>query len=311
MFIIIIIILIHYTNNIILVLRKIETFMHYQCIVLVIAHHDNGGCYDQFKQLWVSHWNKSIRPDLQIFYLYNNNNNIIKNSHSQSYENDLYFPFEESVNCLIHKTMAAFQYLNDQGITYDYIFRTNLSSCIDWSTFLSFLPSIINEHSPGFGGSYYTYKGKNHASGSGYFISYNLVQTLLHDKRQVLDMANQYREDDVILNTYLQNVLDVVPFRIHRIDVTSPYPGTFGRHNSHGKNKQCFHYRFKTHDRCADVANMKAMIDIMHSKDYVIYDDVYTVYSVFMSLFLLALVLACIYVIIILSSSSFLYHHFS
>ena len=262
--------------------------MHYHCIVLVIAHHDNGGFSDQFKDLWVSHWNMSHSTktvDMQIFYLYNGSKSPMVSG------NDLYFPFDENIPGLIKKTLAAFQYIHDQGITYDYIFRTNLSSCIDWPKFTTFLKSLIhqnnqNSNNSGFGGSYYQHKGINHASGSGYFISHSLVQTILHNKCKVLHMARDYHdypEDDVIINKYLQNEHKIVPFYMHRTDITSQWylsylsfqwylQGVFNfgssdnsdnSGNSGNNPSACFHYRFKTHDRLNDVARMKVLIDLL------------------------------------------------
>lgn len=226
--------------------------MHIHCIVLVIAHHDNGP-YDQFKQLWVKHWNnsKQYTSDMQIYYLYNGA------SEERDNGNDLYFTSEESVAGLMQKTVSAFRFLKQKGITYDYIFRTNLSSCIDWRKFKDFISLVPY---PGFGGSYYWYNGNKHASGSGYFITQDHANYVLRHSEIILGMTRSFQGDDVILNMYLQNRLHIRPFFIYRTDIKiDPNAMSIA-------SDQAFHFRFKTNNREKDVLHMSTLVDILHQQ---------------------------------------------
>lgn len=183
--------------------------MHYKCVILVIAHHDPA--YDKFKELWINHWNAhgDILHEYQCYYLYNEPKKPMRaNGH------DLFFPFEETYPApgLLQKTFSAIEYLDRVNITYDMIFRTNLSSLMNWEAFTKYVDEHRNK--PMFyGGRPYATR---HISGAGMFISRDLVDLLVQNKQQI-DFS---QPDDHAINLWLH--ANVPTLKYHYIDSERP-----------------------------------------------------------------------------------------
>jgi hypothetical protein len=166
---------------------------HFRCFILVIAHHEL--LYEQFKQAWVRNWqaNSQYLQSMDIKYMYNGSANGMYVS-----DKDIYFPFEESIAGLLPKTLGTLKYLHDNHITFDYMFRTNLSSFINWKNFSTYIHGNLPPTGV-FQGSYYEYHGQLHASGCGFILSYDLTNLLLRNAASI----EKIRVDDVDINTFL------------------------------------------------------------------------------------------------------------
>jgi hypothetical protein len=110
---------------------------HLKCVVLVIASHTTA--FDGFKRIWEQHWDQSaeLLKGYMCMYLYNDPTL----TDAEIRGNDFYFPNEETYPApgLLLKTMNALQHLEDNGITFDFLLRTNLSSLFNWKAFDRFL----------------------------------------------------------------------------------------------------------------------------------------------------------------------------
>lgn len=164
---------------------------HYRCVVLVIAHHDPA--YERFKEIWVKHWeaHKGVLKDMQCFYIYND-----ETKPHRVEGRDLYFPYKESYPApgLLIKTFAAVDYMDANGITYDMLYRTNLSSLINWPAFSKYVDGNLGKS------MYYAgriYKPK-HISGAGMLLSKDLVHIL----RENLDTIDFDMPDDHAINLW-------------------------------------------------------------------------------------------------------------
>lgn len=202
--------------------------IQYKCVILVIAHHDP--VYKTFKNMWTKHWNahSNILGDYKCFYLYNEPNQPMRKD-----GDDLYFPFEETYPSpgLLQKTFGAIEYMKDQNITYNMIFRTNLSSLINWQAFTKYVEKHIN--TPMF------YSGRayrdRHISGAGMFLSKDLVDILLKNKDKI-DFA---MPDDHAINIWIHANLPSLEF--HYISSERP---TTRRELQEAIDRGVIHFRF-------------------------------------------------------------------
>lgn len=162
----------------------------YKCVILVIASHSPA--FDKFKRMWVAHWEASKENvfEYECFYLYNNDSSFKRKGR------DLYFPYEETYPApgLLLKTIGALRYLKETGVTYDMLFRTNLSSLIDWAAFRAFIYRHHLSKNVVAGVMY----GEKQMSGMCMLLSGNLAQLLLENEKQL----NYEIPDDHAINTY-------------------------------------------------------------------------------------------------------------
>ena len=206
--------------------------MHYKCVVLVIAHDDP--VMKPFKNIWVDNWNshKDILTDCACFYLYNSETLITR----KQVGNDLYFPFKETYPSpgLLQKTFGAIDFLHENGITYDMIYRTNLSSLIDWRGFVQH----VDEHkyeTEYYAGKYY---GDKFLEGSSMFFSKDLIWTLRYN----INSMDFSLPDDHSINVWFHNNKPKLQFRY----IESCYDPNI---MVDALNRGVFHFKFSSHPR--------------------------------------------------------------
>ena len=130
----------------------------------------------------------------------------------QIIEDTLYVNGKESyIPGVLIKTIKAFNYLND---SYDYIFRTNLSSFLILDKFEKFLETINQDNVYAVNG---LDKGIKFPSGAGFLISKKILKLL--NKENILNDNDIFRlGDDLIIGKYLQKLnINIIP--IPRYDI--------------------------------------------------------------------------------------------
>jgi len=174
-------------------------------IVLIIA--SDTDYYNNMKEVWKTYMN--IHPNFTTFFICNQpdipEDIIVK-------ENTIYIKDNESyIPGILNKTIKSFEYcLNN--FEFDYIYRTNLSSFIDFYKAYDYLDKIKFNY----GGCGIGYHEKTYfASGCGFILSREGVKTLV-DNKNLLDY-NIY--DDVAIGKLLTKYYNIIS--LPRVDITN------------------------------------------------------------------------------------------
>ena len=114
---------------------------------------------------------------------------------------------ESYIPWILQKTVKSIEYINDK-YKYDYIYRTNLSSFLDFKKMLIFIENV----SMNYGGCHTWFNTIIYASGSGFFLSPEASIFLC--KNQKLVDYNLY--DDISIGQLLNKTYEV--FNVERID---------------------------------------------------------------------------------------------
>lgn len=166
----------------------------FKCVVLVIASENDS--FPRFKEIWEAHWQANIRllgSSYARFYLYND---PTASPAGNSPENmNLRFPHEETYPSpgLLLKTLDALQFLKDNDIKFDMVFRTNLSSLIDWAAFAGWVSRI------GVGVISGRKYDDRHISGCGMLLPKAVADEILAHRAEL----DQNQPDDHAINLYL------------------------------------------------------------------------------------------------------------
>lgn len=222
-------------------------------LILVLCY--NREDYNRLEQTIKETWGKSNDKIDVVYY----------HASTSDYENgnDIYFNCTDTFFDITKKTLKAFEWSLDKG--YDYIFRTNLGSYIHKENLLKFLQDKPSkEFYCGITGTDNYYYGIpiRFASGSGYFLSSDLVKLVVDNKHKF----NHNCVDDVELGKVLYEL------------GIEPKPGAFRHNICDGKiyfevyDKEVklsdmnfysvYHYRLRSTDREGDINMMREI----HSK---------------------------------------------
>jgi hypothetical protein len=180
-------------------------------------------------------------------------------------ENDnLELSCDDTLQGTAFKLFRALEFIESNGIEYTHIFRTNLSSFIFIDDFISYCKSLELNFYGGVIGKYNKIKILNrshylsilsaklfrfqtipYASGSGFFISKDLVSKILINKN-ILNF--NYIDDVMVGNALLGNKIKF----ISRFDISdeiqkSPF------------HKNCFHVRLKSKNRVVDAQRLNLL----------------------------------------------------
>lgn len=206
-------------------------------IIIVLSYNDNN-IYSKFYEAQKKTWDSEKINDIDTYYLFGNHscNEIIGK------ELLVNIPEPDYGN----KTLNSFILVD--SMDYDYIFRTNSSSYIDKSLLLEYVKDKPKEKY--YSGVIGTYNGIEFASGSGYFLSKDLVKLVIDNR----NMWNLNHIDDVALGEFLR-CFGYKPTPNPRFDVV----------NNNYIPKEYFHYRLKTHNRLEDVNNLYKIFNIKNS----------------------------------------------
>jgi hypothetical protein len=173
-------------------------------------------------------WASVAVPDVEVIFYFGNGGPRESRGH-------LTLPVPDDFAHIGEKTIVCFEYLLENR-EFDLVFRTNCSSYVD----LANLRSYAAEHARAQGfyaGTSSTHDGVAFASGSGYFLSRDLVELVVHER----DSWNHELLDDVALGLLLSNA-GQFPVQAPRIDYATP------RDVAEVDVSQ-FHFRCKTSSR--------------------------------------------------------------
>jgi hypothetical protein len=206
-------------------------------LILVLSLDDQGfytELYKKQKETWDS---ESVEGVETMYYFGNSQSNFID-------KKNIYTDVKEQLTFCGYKTLTAFNLIKD--LEFDYIFRTNSSSYVDKKLLLEFIKDKPKENF--YSGVIGNYHGLPFASGSGYFLSKDLLKYVLENRNE----WNHQVIDDVSVGIMmLQKNTKIYPGK--RFDLTDEsYQNLFNIDPYH------YHYRCKMQsNRLMDIENMQ------------------------------------------------------
>jgi hypothetical protein len=205
-------------------------------LILVLSYEDNG-IYNEFLKTQKYTWDSFNVDGIETFYYFGNSDKCyIKGNH-------IYTDVKESLMNCTKKTIKCFESIKD--FEFDYIFRTNSSSYVDKNLLKNFI--LDKPKTKFYSGIIGNFLNQKFCSGSGYFLSKDLVLFLIENQNKL----NNDLIDDVSISKVLE-MLNVELVNSERFDV----------YDSNNINPNYFHYRLKTQNRIYDINNMKKIMEL-------------------------------------------------
>jgi hypothetical protein len=187
-------------------------------------------------------WASKVYPEIEIYYYYGGSEKFeIRN-------NEIFCPIQEKLENIGYKTIMTFDWLL-KNKDFDYIFRTNASSYINQKKLIDFIKDKPKEKFCS--GIIGNYNGINFISGSGYFLSKDIVELVINNSNiwdhQVLD--------DVSLGKIL-NRFNIKLYSAKRLDIGTIDDQSLDNYINH------YHFRCKCLDRNDDIKIMKKIYNL-------------------------------------------------
>jgi len=147
-------------------------------------------------------WASNCHPNIKLIFYKDNGESLFKKKVPILKDTNLILPCKDGYFNCTEKTLQAFEYVS-ANFNFEYIFRTNLGSFINFHKIVAFLiDKPINKFYCGIIGTYkHDDKSIMYASGSGYFLSNDLVELIVSDRNRF----NHNLIDDVALGEFLAN----------------------------------------------------------------------------------------------------------
>ncbi len=159
-------------------------------IIILIISSNNIVYYKNMRDIWKKYMNN--HPNITSFFI-ENDISIDKEIIVNKEKNTIYYKDEESyVPGILNKTIKIIEYCFD-NYDVDYIYRTNLSSIIDFDKLYSFIQNNDIDYA---GHDYVRF-----ISGSGIILSKKACKILIEDK----SLINNSEPDDLAIGIKLEN----------------------------------------------------------------------------------------------------------
>lgn len=145
-------------------------------------------------------WLKDPPENIKTIFMYGGSDKIYWDN-----QNSFYVDRQESLDLCAYKTICAYEFFLESN--FDYIFRSNVTGYFD----LNFISKFL-EHKPSenfYCGCLGTLNGINFASGSGYFLSKDLVKKIVENKFLLYSYKLPGWCDDVIVGKFITQHLNI------------------------------------------------------------------------------------------------------
>jgi hypothetical protein len=202
--------------------------------MLVLAN-DDGGLFSKLQECWLRYMDSS--PQIDCYFL---KADPTMEEPSRLDGHTLYIKYIEGYDTndsLYVKTLKAFKHFMPVIDTYDFVFRTNLSSHVRFNKYLEFCAGLPRNNLCA--AIIYANHGYVYPSGAGFTLSIDLVRRLLEDP------PVHYIMDDVTIGIALTKWK--IPIRaVPRVDFGAPYSIDTILTTISRASMSAFHFRVKT-----------------------------------------------------------------
>lgn len=227
--------------------------MNNKILILILSTIDKR--YDNFINNCTNTWVTNARENgiRCIFYSGGASSDNLENDHLQ-------LNCDDSLNGTAFKLYKALKFISKNDIEYTHIYRINLSSYLFINDFIKYSRTLTKTFYGGVIGEFnrITFLNRYHtisklsvkllkfqtiqyASGSGFFISKDLVLLIINKKK----LKFTYIDDVMIGNALLDQVITFIP----RFDVANNI-------QKHLFDLNCYHIRLKSSDRSIDAQRL-------------------------------------------------------
>lgn len=200
-------------------------------------------------------WGNNNNNNVKIFYNYGNGSSTFIDG------DKIICDCPENIDNIGLKTIKSLELISE----FDYVFRTNLSSFVNINNMIKYLQNMPSEKFYGgmctlnFSGEHLQKFGEGtFASGSGYFLSKDVVNLIIDNK----ELWDHSVIDDVAIAGLLKR-LGILPTLCPRIDINSISNGILYYNSipiSDDDINKCYHFRCKTSgDRSGDIEIFKKL----------------------------------------------------
>lgn len=217
-------------------------------ILMLILASDGNLEYTKFQSLWRQYTKSSPYIDC-IFYKGDPN----LDQEAVLIGDTIYVKIEDTLDNVYEKLMKTLRFLYPIFNQYDYLFRTNLSSFVDFGKYIEFCTTLPNSNccAAVFG----RHENITFPSGAGFTISIDLAKRLVEENPPAVFL------DDVSVGGGLAN-WDVQYIRVNRLDYNSD--GRWSYEHQPLPNETVFHYRAKTENRQNDYEALQTRLRIVN-----------------------------------------------
>ena len=216
--------------------------------ILILIISSNGFPYDEYKQLWREYMN--LDDEIDSYFIES------KDVEKSCIEDDIiYIKAVESYEKIFYKTQEALKLFDLK--TYDYIFRTNLSSFIVFSKYKQWLKTLSKENV--YNGSICWYTRYIYASGCGFTITPDVAQMIINYDEE--SQLSKFIDDVTIGKICMMNNVKITSAPLNCI-----FPNTFQYETNQFDDYECaFHFRTKMGgDRKEDVKLFKELLEMYY-----------------------------------------------
>lgn len=220
-------------------------------LLLILA--STGSEYAGFEALWRRYMHS--HPDIHA-YFYKGNPELDTEAVLEG--DTLWVKCSDGLEAVYEKLMRALRFFAPDLDLYTFVFRTNLSSFIDFKIFIPFCTTLPETECYAGVQARHMDLEIDFVSGAGFLLSTDLVDRLVKENPPEVVL------DDVSVGAALTS-WGVPILRANRIDVRPDQ--TFRYEHPLGPDEVIFHYRVKTEDRARDVATLTQVADLCGTFD--------------------------------------------
>jgi hypothetical protein len=225
--------------------------------VIILVMSSSNPIYQELEISIKETWFNYRNDDVEIIFYKDNQNLIDKKDYSVLDGFDLILPCNDGFYTLGQKTIMAFEWVK-KNYEFDYLYRSNLGAFVDIENLLYFLKDkpkdkfycgIIGRD------TYYLRKEVKFASGSGYFLSKDLVNIVCDNK----DMWLHNVVDDVALGELLSKFQIEVNNNAIRKNICDDkvFYQLGDKETDNIDDSEVYHIRLRSTNRKIDIENMK------------------------------------------------------
>ena len=220
-------------------------------VLILVMSHDGDEVFKEYKKIWIKK-KEIIKQNefIDILFLYSDENLesefIVKNG-------DLISKCEENYwEALLIKTVNGFKYFLNED--YDLVFKTNLSTIVNFEKFYDYCCSVNCEN--------FVYEGRigkhldyNFCSGAGMLLNKKTVKIILEN----LDKIDSNWTDDIFIGYILHKLNNIQPEEngLNRFDILSEI-------NLDETIKNYTHIRIKIRQGDSDVLFSRKVFDLLY-----------------------------------------------